>query len=265
MQTVIKDNIEVEPNLYSRDFYFTCNDGFEEFQKGYGLSYIKKKELSLLDIHPGHKFLDIGHGRGEILYHLEKLGAFVYGVDYSDEANSIAKEVLRQSPNAKILKADCENLPFKNNFFDRILISDLIEHLSFEKGIRLIKETYRILASGGMFLLHTSPNAWFMKIIYPLLINMVNKKKGNGIRQHVNIQNKVHVHEYSYFLLKKLARAAGIKAKIWVDNDLIRGGTFRHIKYPSRTVEAVKFFEKFCVFPIRIFLGNDLWMRFIKK
>jgi len=264
-----KNNKEVDPFLYSKEFFFTCNDGFEDFQKGYGLSYIKKKALSFLEIQPDSKFLDVGHGRGEMLYHCEKLGAFVYGIDYSDTANSIAKGVLEHSLNAQIIKADCEHLPFKDGFFDRIFVGDLIEHLSFEKGVQLMKETNRVLAPGGIFLLHTSPNLLFMQIIYPILIAIVGKKKRKEIKQHVSMQQKVHICEYQYFSLKRLIRESNIKARIWIDNDFTRGGSFRHLRNltPSQAmfIKLVKFLEKHYIFSIKLLFGNDFWIKYAKE
>ena len=265
----IGNNKEVEPTSYSREYFFTCNDGFEEFRNGYDLSHVKKKTLSLLGIRPGLKFLDIGHGRGEMLYHCEKLGAFVHGIDYSDEAISVAKSVLKDSSNAKIIKADCTNIPFKDGFFDRILIGDLIEHLSFEKGVRLLKEANRVLMPGGIFLLHTSPNRLFMKILYPFIINMLKREKKDKIIQHINMQKKVHIHEYHYFSLKKVAKMSGIKARVWIDNDFLRGGTFRHLKGLNTSqiiiIKLAGLLGKYCGFPIKLFLGNDLWMKYVKE
>jgi len=260
-----RDNSEIKQSNYTEDYFFTCVDGFAEFKNNYGSSYIKKKEISLLDVQPGLKFLDIGHGRGEILYHCEKLGAFAYGVDYSDAANSIAKNTLKQSPNAWIIKSNCEPLPFKDGTFDRILVGDLIEHLSFEKGVRLLKEISRVLAPGGYFLLHTSPNSLFMKFIYPILILFMDKKRRKGVIQHVNIQNKVHIHEYNYFNLKRLAKTANFKAHIWIDADITRKGTFRHINNLTEAekiiIRLVTSVTKYRFMPILIFLGNDLWMK----
>lgn len=128
------NNFDINSSMHTREYFFTRLDGFQEFQKRHSLSYIKKRKLSLLDLRPGLKFLDIGHGRGDMLYYCEKQRIFAYGIDYSDVANSIAKDVLRCPPNAKIMKADCGVLPFKDGFFDRVLIGDLIEHLSFERG-----------------------------------------------------------------------------------------------------------------------------------
>jgi ubiquinone/menaquinone biosynthesis C-methylase UbiE len=204
-----------------------------------------------------------------MLYHCEKLSAFVYGVDYSDEAISIAKNVLKNSPNARIIKADCINLPFKDGFFDRVFIGDLIEHLSFKKGVRLLKETNRVLMPEGMLLLHTSPNLLFMNILYPFIINLVNSEKKDKIIQHVNIQKKVHIHEYHYFSLKKLAKISGIQANVWIDSDFLRGGTFRYLKGISRPqiiiIRLVGLLERYCGFPIKLLLCNDLWLKYEKK
>lgn len=260
---------EVDPILYSEEFFLTCNDGFAEFQNDYALSHIKQKILQLLELQPGLKFLDIGCGRGEILYHCEKIGLFACGVDYADNAINIAQNVLKNSPNAKIIKADCTAIPFDNETFDRILMGDVIEHLSPEKGLRLMKEADRLLKPGGMFLLHTSPNLLFMKAIYPFIIRMAKGEKRDKIIQHVNMQRKVHINEYHYFSLKRLAKMSGLKTRIWIDSDFLRGGNFRHLhglsKFQRTMIKLVKFLEKYGGFPIRLFLGNDLWMKYIKK
>lgn len=259
---------EVASSSYSREYFLTCNDGFEEFRQGYNLSYMKKKELSLLDIHPGVKLLDIGFGRGEMLYHCEKLGASVYGIDFSDEARLIAKEVVTHSPQASIVQADCAGLPFKDGFFNRVLVSDLIEHVSFEKGIKVMQEAYRVLAPGGFFLLHTSPNILFMKCVYPLVMFLVDKEKRKQILKHVEMQSKVHINEYHYFSLRKLAQHSGIKARVWIDRDFTRGGTFRHVRRLNRTqsliIGLITLLEKGIFWPVRLFLGNDIWMSFVK-
>lgn len=260
---------EVNSELYSREFFLTCNDGFEEFKDGCSLSYNKKKILSLLDLRPDLHFLDIGCGRGEILKHSEKLGVFVYGIDYSGEAIAIANDILKNSSRAKLIKADCTRIPFKDNFFDRVLIGDLLEHLSYKKGIRLLEEANRVLKPGGTLLLHTSPNLLFMKFLYPLVIKMIKGEKKDMVIKHVNMQKKVHIHEYHYFSLKKIVKALGFNAKVWIDNDFLRGGTFRHIKELNKMqgtiIKCVDLLAKYGGFPVRLFLGNDIWMKYIKK
>jgi len=255
---------ELKSSLYTKEYYLACNDGFHEFQNGFELSYNKKKELSLLDMQPGLKFLDIGFGRGEMLYHCDKLGADCYGIDYSNDAFGIARDVQNKSPNIKIIQADCSELPFADNSFDRILLADVIEHVTFDKGIKLLREIERVLTPDGLFLLHTSPNVFFMKTIYPLLMLFINSKKREEVTDHVAVQCRVHIHEYHYFSLKKLSESSGLNAQVWIDNDFTRGGTFRHLKdlTPMQvfTYKIVRLLEKCNFFPLKLFLGNDLWL-----
>ncbi|GEM_PF-962641 len=262
------DHEELPPQLYDKDFYFTCNDGYKEFQRGYELSYVKQKEMKLLDIKPGTRFLDIGFGRGEMLYHCRKQGAVCYGIDYSADAMLIGKDIFKDIDHVCLLNADCAQLPFKEGSFDRILLGDVIEHVSFDKGVHLMREIDRILAPGGFLILHTSPNAFFMKWIYPMLIRLLDKKKRKEVLDHVDQQNRLHVHEYDYTSLRKLCTVVGVRAQVWIDDDLTRGGSFRHLKELTfgqkmflnfvRAVERCRFLR------IKYLIGNDLWVKYVK-
>ncbi len=258
----------IPPSVYSHDFYLTCNDGFKEFSEGRRLSYIKKKEISLLDISERMRFLDIGFGRGDILYHCDKLGAYSYGIDYSPDAVSIAGEALKNSSKAKIIQADCLSLPFPDGFFQRILIGDLIEHLPFEKGVVLLNEACRVLSKGGFFILHTSPNVLFMKLVYPFLIRIAGAEKRPAILKHLAIQNSVHVYEYTFFSLRKLAKKISVPCRIWMDEDLTRGGTFRHLGGLSKGQKVLlkisRIFKNPIFSPFRVVFSNDIWMKGVK-
>ena len=160
--------------------------------------------MKLLGIKPGVRFLDIGFGRGEMLYHCGKQGAVCYGIDYSADAMVISKDIFKDVDQVRLLNAACARLPFKEGSFDRIPLGDVIEHVTFDKGVHLMREIDRVLAPGGYLILHTSPNAFFMKWIYPVFIRFLNAKKRQEVTDHVRQQNQVHIHEYHYASLKKL-------------------------------------------------------------
>ena len=89
------------------------------------------------------------------------------------------------------------------------------------------------------------------------------------IVRHVDMQKKVHIHEYHYFSLKRLAGLFGTKARIWIDCDISRGGTFRHCRNLSRLQRSMVGLAEFLVraggFPAKVILGNDLWMQYVKE
>ena len=56
--------------------------------------------------------------------------------------------------NVKTTVGSCVSLKwFKNNYFDLVFSSNLLEHLSQEEAEQTIKEVYRVLKGGGRFIL----------------------------------------------------------------------------------------------------------------
>lgn len=68
--------------------------------------------------------------------------------------------------NEILLIADATNLPFKNNFFDRIIASEVLEHIPDD--MKALNEMYRVLKPGGVIMV-TVPNH-----DYPFLWDPVN-------------------------------------------------------------------------------------------
>lgn len=110
----------------------------------------------------GEKILDLGCGDGFYLYLLSNLGIKLnlFGADFDINALNSAKKNIN-SKNFKLIKADImEKLPFKDDFFDGIVMSEVLEHLPDD--IKCMKEVRRILKKGGRVVLSV-PN-----INYPL-------------------------------------------------------------------------------------------------
>lgn len=104
--------------------------------------------LSNLDPKPGMKVLDIGCGRGfyeKIISHLFK-GVKVIGLDQRQEYLPNW-----QHPQVTFQVADAQALPFPNQSFDRIICSEVLEHLNNNQ--KALQEIKRVLKKGGMILL----------------------------------------------------------------------------------------------------------------
>ena len=126
----------------------------------------------------GKKFLDIGCGLGYFSLRAGQLGANVHGIDIGD---NLVKICSKRYPKGKFLVASAEKLPFKDNSFDVVLCTEVIEHVNDQK--KVIGEIFRVLKKGG-YLVITTPNKIF-KPLYTFLCNL-------GIRPY-------HGNEYWFY------------------------------------------------------------------
>lgn len=263
-QTVLHQR-SIPAEAYDRNFFLgPFLEGFEEYRNG-ELSFVKRAQLQMLELRPGISLLEVGFGRGEFLLHCARAGARVTGIDYSPEAFTIARDTLRECPTAELRIADCRQLPFPDNSFDRVFSGDVIEHLSFADAMKMLRESWRVLQPGGFLLIHTTPNVVFTQVVYPLaryFLRLLDDEMVQAVDQHLDAMRRLHVDEYSLWTLKYVARSAGLpKAKIWISDDLLRGGQHRH----TRVLAGNPFFHGVNRLghwaPVRFVLGNDLYLQ----
>jgi SAM-dependent methyltransferase len=103
---------------------------------------------------PGETCVDLGSGRGNDVIRLaEEVGntGFVFGIDISDGMIAKANANLEkfEVQNAKILKAELENLPLRNDSVNLIISNCTINHAADKPAVW--SEVYRILKKGGRF------------------------------------------------------------------------------------------------------------------
>ncbi len=260
-----KDYASIPPETYSREYLLSASlEGYEEYLRG-GLSGIKQKQLAMLDLTPDSSLLEIGFGRGEFLRHCATRCDRVSGIDYSAAACDIARDTLRDLPNAEVQVADCRALPFASDSFDRVYSGDVIEHLSYPDGVRMLREAWRVLKPGGFLLIHTSPNSIFMRYVYPLAKIVLRAVSADSVRRldsHLDVGQHVHLFEFNLLSLRRIARDAGLpSAATWIDSDLLRGGATWHTRAlaDNPLVRLVAALGRFGT--VRFFLGNDLYLR----
>lgn len=100
--------------------------------------------LKSLKISKDASILDLGCSGGSLIKFLETNGYHnVIGVDISDKAVRVCK-----SKGLKNVKAmDASNLKFKDNTFDLIIASDILEHIQYD--VSALKRWNSILKKGG--------------------------------------------------------------------------------------------------------------------
>lgn len=118
----------------------------------------RAREIILkLDPQKGDKILDIGTGDGYYLYLLSSLDIplKLTGTDFDPNALKSARRNLN-GRGIKLFHGDLmKKLPFKANSFDKIVMSEVAEHLPDD--VRGLKEVKRVLKKDGILIL-TVPN-----------------------------------------------------------------------------------------------------------
>ena len=160
------------------------------------------------------RIVELGCGDGSLLVEVANaLGIRdFYGVDIDEVA--LKKAVGR---GVKVFKADLNSdpLPFKDGFFDAVLMEEVIEHLVNPDNA--IREAFRVLKAGGLLLLSTPNLAWWLNRLALLLgyqpywsecstvynVGKFKRNQGQPLSGHLRL--------YTYKALKQLLELHGFK------------------------------------------------------
>jgi tRNA (uracil-5-)-methyltransferase TRM9 len=126
-------------NLIAKEFSATRKEIWEELK------------FLFEDLKEGEKVLDLGCGNGRWYRVFKEKRVNYFGIDNSEKLIEIAKE---NFPEAKFFVGDALNLPFQDNFFDRVYSIALLHHIPSEDfRIKVLKEVKRVLKPGGILIL----------------------------------------------------------------------------------------------------------------
>ena len=110
--------------------------------------------ISQANIEPDQHILDIGCGTGTLVVLLKRLSVpvEVVGLDPDPKALSRAKtKVRRAGVSVQLDQGFADELPYKDESFDRVLSSFMFHHLEQEDREKTLKEVLRVLKPGGSF------------------------------------------------------------------------------------------------------------------
>lgn len=114
-------------------------------------------DFSRFPIAPGDRVLDLGCGGGRHAFECYRRGANVVALDQNGEEIAevrkwfAAMEQAGEAPagaSAEAMEGDALNLPFEDGTFDKIIISEVMEHIPDDKGV--LAEMVRVLKPGGL-------------------------------------------------------------------------------------------------------------------
>ena len=158
--------------IYDRKYFLTDNEGCWEFQRGLDTCLHPKfaRALQLAPVlAPGMDILDVGCGRGELLYYCAKQGARATGLDYSRDAVDLAKEkTVRLLPDdrQRLVRVVCDDIAHftLDGTFDVIFVIEVLEHLTDEQIRSLLEKTRAHLKPAGRLIV-TTPNFYYEKYL----------------------------------------------------------------------------------------------------
>lgn len=109
-------------------------------------------DLERLDVRPGHRLLDAGCGEGRHCFGSMARGATVVGLDLDLDSMREPSKNLRQRGRehgrmGAMLQGDAFHLPFADASFDRVICSEVMEHVHDYRAA--IRELYRVARPGA--------------------------------------------------------------------------------------------------------------------
>jgi SAM-dependent methyltransferase len=164
-----------------------------------------------LDLRPGDRLLDAGCGRGFFLYYVAALAPCrATGVDVELGHLGIALDRCG-GRGGSVARAPIDPLPFPSETFDKIIFSEVLEHLPDDRGG--LDEVVRVLKPGGLLFL-TVPNR-----DYPFWWDPINKTLETLFGTHVRSGPFAgiwahHQRLYSRREITALVEAAGLEVLV---------------------------------------------------
>ncbi|MGA9365054.1 MAG: class I SAM-dependent methyltransferase [Bacteroidota bacterium] len=152
---------------------------FDYFDEGTGATRefsgrLRDYILSLCDMKPGSRVLDVGSGSGWVARQLVAKGTKVVSVDLSQRNLEKTKLTLGRE-GADFVLADAYRLPFRKGSFDVVVVSEVLEHLNSPAAC--LQEFERILAPNGKVIASTP---YKERIQYYLCIHCNKKTPANA-------------------------------------------------------------------------------------
>ncbi len=165
----------------------------EDLLEGFDDRYQKLAEEIRANSKPEDMILDVGCGEGKIWQLFP--GLDITGLDISEENLKKAGKYL------KPVKGPAEKLPFKDQSFDLVIASEILEHLIAPE--KVLQEIDRVLKPGGLAIV-TYPNTGGLQFRMSLLFC--------GRNPSLNYpENILHIRFFSLLDFKRYRSATGIE------------------------------------------------------
>lgn len=145
---VNKNSCELWNELNSKKYILKKDNPMAYHRNKYVSNNIPNKEINILDI-------GFGQGYLENMLNKRKKRLCLFGIDISDKSvNSISKKYFNWNFNI----GEISNLNFKDNYFDYVVVLEVLEHISPSKLFLSLGEIKRVLKKGGIIIVSVPLN-----------------------------------------------------------------------------------------------------------
>lgn len=114
------------------------------------MSFLRKLQypiiLRMLSLTTKELILDIGCGEGDLVCEIAKQSKCI-GVNLVEGK----RKNIERTKNAEFRVADAEFLPFENNYFDKVVLSSVLQMVGDDR--RVLQESHRVLKHNGVMVL----------------------------------------------------------------------------------------------------------------
>jgi len=170
-----------------------------------------KEIIKLAQFQKDDVVLDLGCGEGFLISLMPNLPKKIVGVDISNIALNRAKKILKGKRNIELHWGDAENLEFPNGTFNKIICSELLEHVPRPK--KVITEIHRVLKNNGLLIISIPDEKRIQFIMKIAKILYMDKflgacRKGEKYEWHLHQTDKKFITDISQgiFEIKKIYR-----------------------------------------------------------
>jgi ubiquinone/menaquinone biosynthesis C-methylase UbiE len=193
-------------NPYRNVFYE--RDKTDEFIFQYAQDRLYREATKNIDVNNNSKkILDLGCGIGDLTKYVGKLD--YYGNDISIPNIGYMSKKYKKMTNIKSILGNIKNLPYKNNVFDYVVCTEVIEHIAIKELLVVLKEIKRVSKNGAKVII-TTPNLNYLWAHIPWSVCPFRKRMKikdfiKGVKQgYVSEEYNLTHYRFKQSFLKKL-------------------------------------------------------------
>jgi ubiquinone/menaquinone biosynthesis C-methylase UbiE len=165
------------------------------------IKWIEKKRVKVIlhytSSNPQDKLLEVGCGAGNVLEQLG--GESLTGIDLSRYLLQKSKAHLRQFK-VNLVQADANRLPFPENIFDKLVCTEVLEHVQEPRAI--ILEMSRVATDNGILVISFPNESVINRLKQLIRILRLHKlllqaKKVGDYSSPLQMTDEWHLHEFN--------------------------------------------------------------------